>query len=214
MTSAAVAVNTEAPGIGQRGSGPYDWRRTRRRDRRRRRVELTPPVARYEQVARHLAARIYDGTYAAGDALPGAPSLAAALGVSQSVAQQAVELLERRGLVRRDVGRGTVVIDRRLYRVTVAGIRWAGDESAMKAAFDAASDGLAAAGRADPAVAGAGHAAAGPELEITMDVQAANPARAADAAWVVAEGACRDGWDLDGAAVHAEPAGAPDSGKP
>ncbi|HWG03235.1 MAG TPA: GntR family transcriptional regulator, partial [Trebonia sp.] len=51
------------------------------------------PVARYEQIARDLRQRILDGDWAPGVTMPGAPTLAAEYGVTQSVAQKALEVV-------------------------------------------------------------------------------------------------------------------------
>jgi GntR family transcriptional regulator len=67
-----------------------------------------------QQVAAQLEERILDGVWATGTRLPGERDLAAEFGVSRSTMREALELLERSGLVVRHQGRGTHVAPRRL----------------------------------------------------------------------------------------------------
>jgi len=174
-------------------------------------MDLTPPVARYEQVARHLKAQILSGAYQAGDTLPGAPALAGMLGTSQSVVQKAYEMLDAAGLVRSEVGRGTVVVARRRYQVRVEVPRRgaprdaAAEPGALRAALEDAA-------RNEAAITEIGFAGAGPYgASVLMTVEAADPRRAVDAGYPVVlaagvqAGWSWDGWGLDAASVSARP---------
>lgn len=100
--------------------GLYDWLRSKTpAPERTRHVELTPPVARYEQVARQLRERIIGGEFPEESTLPSGPDLADQLGVSQPVVQRAFEVLGRDGLVRMVPGRGTTVVRRQRWRVEI-----------------------------------------------------------------------------------------------
>jgi hypothetical protein len=204
MTSTGAVVNLK---LGINGYRQYDWRDAGTPRGRKRRVKLTEPVARYEQVARLLRQRITRGDWLPGVTMPGAPTLAAEYGVTQSVAQRALETIVAWGYARTGAGRGTVVLARRRYRAEVPDIRWTGGDVVIpEKAFTAAADAVAAAEETDPAVTDADLTGNGPLLAISMDVEAANPARAGDIAWAIAEVACRGGWDLAGASVQARPA--------
>lgn len=170
-------------------------------------MKLTPPVARYEQVARDLRRRILAGEWAPDVTMPGAPAISAEYRVTQSVAQKALETVVAWGLARTGAGRGTVVLARRRHYAEVWGIRWAtGGDVIPEAAFAAAADAVAEAEEASPVVTDADLTGSGVTLTIAMYADAANPARAGDIAWAIAEDACRDGWDLSAASVQARPA--------
>jgi GntR family transcriptional regulator len=66
------------------------------------------------QLAAQLEERILSGGWAAGTRLPGERDLATEFGVSRSTVREALEALERSGLVVRHQGRGTHVAPRRL----------------------------------------------------------------------------------------------------
>lgn len=169
-------------------------------------MELYGPAALYEQVAATLRRRIYAGEYAVGQALPSEEKLAAEFRRSRPLVNRALGKLVDEDLVSAEQGRGTFVLPRRLYRAEVGGICWTRDDVIAEEAFTAVADAVAAAEEADPAVADADLTGSGPRLAVAMDVEAANPARAGDIAWAIAEGACRDGWDLSAASVEARPA--------
>jgi DNA-binding transcriptional MocR family regulator len=179
-----------------------------------RRVELVPPVARYAQVARHLRGRIYAGEWVPGTTLPGAPSLSREYGVTQSVAQRALETLETSGLVRMESGRGSIVLDRRRWKTVVTLRRADGGTPSREQAEPA----LAAAAAAEPAVemAEAGvallpstHDTPGDWVLVTeMMVLASDVAVAVAISWGLVRDALRGegGWDLDEPNVSARPA--------
>ncbi|MGH3645704.1 MAG: GntR family transcriptional regulator [Micromonosporaceae bacterium] len=70
---------------------------------------VQPPKAQYEQIADWLRARILDGTYPPGSALPSEPALAAELGTSRVTVNRAIGLLRTAGLVKVRRGAGTYV---------------------------------------------------------------------------------------------------------
>jgi DNA-binding GntR family transcriptional regulator len=63
----------------------------------------------WAQIEAQLAERISSGGLQAGERLPPERELARALGVSRMTVRQALDVLARRGLVDRGVGRGTFV---------------------------------------------------------------------------------------------------------
>jgi DNA-binding GntR family transcriptional regulator len=63
----------------------------------------------WAQIEAQLAERIESGGLQAGERLPPERELARALGVSRMTVRQALDVLARRGLVDRGVGRGTFV---------------------------------------------------------------------------------------------------------
>ena len=64
-----------------------------------------------------LAELIIDGTLAAGDVLPTEPELCEEFGFSRTVVREALKLLEERGLVRVEQGRGTTVQPREAWNM-------------------------------------------------------------------------------------------------
>ena len=60
-------------------------------------------------VVEELSQRIISGTLAEGDVLPTEPALCEEFGFSRTVVREALKLLEQRGLVRVEQGRGTTV---------------------------------------------------------------------------------------------------------
>src|SRR5579864_9051572 len=72
----------------------------------------------HEQIEERLAHAIESGELAAGSRLPAERDLAAELGVSRMTLRQALDALERRGLVTRSVGRkgGTFVAQPKFER--------------------------------------------------------------------------------------------------
>lgn len=149
-----------------------------------RRVELTPPVSRYEQLADRIRREIFSGTRPPGSEISG-PKLSGELDVSQPVAQRAFEVLVREGLVRTAPGRKTVVLERRRFRAEVT------IGPAPGAAFRAARAGCARAMAAHPAVAeGALHLAEAGGLILAMVIEAAElPGAATVALGVARQGA-------------------------
>lgn len=180
-------------------------------------MELTPPVARYEQVARLLRRQILDGEIGPGTVLPGSPALARQKGVSQSVANRALEMLEALGLVRMEAGRGSVVLEQRRWRVTVT-VRRHGDPDVPFGVIDSATSALEAAAGTDPAVSGLSASyvlmpatrdtPGWPALVTEMTVLAADIGIAGVRAWGLVRDALRghEGWDLDEPSASARPA--------
>jgi len=159
----------------------------------------------YRQVAAQLRDRILAGRYPAGTPIPGQAVLAAEFRADVAVVNRAVGQLERERLVRVGHGRPTVVRGRRAYRAEVA-VGWARGETVPRAALDGAAQVLAAAEAADESLAAAVLLLSGAVLTIAVTVTAADAGHAADRAVRLAERACTDGWDLDGASVEARPA--------
>lgn len=200
-------VNLLPGPLGRPGPDLYDWREivVTRLGRIRRRMELTPPVARYEQVARQLRKRIFDGEFPPGTPLPSGPELSREHGVSQHAAQRALEQLEAEGLVRMESGRRTMVMPRFRYRAEAA-VQWAAPGAVPARAAKAAL-----ARYADPAVSGTEvrvRADMTPALLMAaMTVEAADPAQAVARCWAAvreALGTAGD-WDLAGACIEAQP---------
>lgn len=63
----------------------------------------------YREIADHLRERILDGTYLAGQALPGEEVLAKEFGVTRPTVRQGISELRAAGLVEASMGRGTFV---------------------------------------------------------------------------------------------------------
>ncbi len=72
-------------------------------------MPLEPPKARYSQIAEMLRARIEDGSYLPGSALPSESDLAAEFGVTRPTVNRAVGMLRMDGLVKVRRGAGTYV---------------------------------------------------------------------------------------------------------
>jgi GntR family transcriptional repressor for pyruvate dehydrogenase complex len=70
-------------------------------------LKQRPPL--HKEVAEHLSERIISGDLAAGDLIPTERELCETMGVSRTVVREAVKVLESRGLVRIERGRGTIV---------------------------------------------------------------------------------------------------------
>lgn len=168
-------------------------------------MKPTPPVAQYEQLARDLRQRILDGEWAPGVTLPGAPTLAAVSGVTQSIGQRALELLVSWRLVSTGAGRGTVVLPLAGYQTEMTLGR--ADGTAGQPA-DAATlrDALAAASDGDPMLDGLEVSAAGVAgWMVSAVVTAAHPGHAADQLAELVRAAALKGWDLAAASVSARP---------
>ena len=67
------------------------------------------PRASRAVVVEELARQIISGAFAAGDVLPTEPALCEQFGFSRTVIREALKMLEERGLVRVEQGRGTTV---------------------------------------------------------------------------------------------------------
>ncbi len=72
---------------------------------------LSSEVPLYFQLASVLREQILSGRYAMGDQVPTEAALVGEYGVSRITVRQALTMLEREGLVRREVGRGTFVTE-------------------------------------------------------------------------------------------------------
>lgn len=74
-------------------------------------MEIDRAEPHWPQVAAEIRRRIADGTYPAGERLPGSVALAAEFDVSQSTASRALASLRPEGLVYVVSGRGYFVAD-------------------------------------------------------------------------------------------------------
>lgn len=86
-------------------------------------AQISSPIPLYHQVSRILRQRIVDGTYPIGSRLAAEPELAAEFGVARATIRQAVAELVEAGLLSREQGRATFVlqVDRRRFGVTFRG---------------------------------------------------------------------------------------------
>lgn len=134
-------------------------------------MELTPPLAKYEQVARQLRAMILDGTYPPEQKLPSGPETGRKLGVSQNMAQKAFELLAREGLVQMSTGSGTTVLRRKAWRVEFAApLPGDGGDGALQEIESR----LEAAAGVQPAVTATSAKRADSEVRVTLTVESAD----------------------------------------
>lgn len=176
-----AVVNLVRPNLGHGARDLYDWLKTMGRMGGKRRVELTPPVSRYEQVAGQLRHRIFSGEFPSGSRLPSG-AREGEYPVSQPVVQRAFEVLAREGLVRMEPGRGTIVLERQWFRVEVI------IEPAPGEAFRTARSECEKAMAAHPAVAeGTLHLGDPSGLAMVMVVEAAELAGAATVALGIAK---------------------------
>ncbi len=76
-------------------------------------MDITPPQARYEQVADHLRQMITTGDLRPGDPLPSEQQLSEQYGLSRPTINKAVRLLVAEGMVTVEHGRGSFVKTRR-----------------------------------------------------------------------------------------------------
>ncbi len=81
----------------------------------------------YEQIKRHVLARIQDGTWRAGDAIPSEESFARQFGVSRMTVNRAIRELSDERVVERVQGSGTFVTQQK-YQSTLVEIRNIADE--------------------------------------------------------------------------------------
>lgn len=72
-------------------------------------LDRAAPAPAYAQIAERLVDLIESGRLTTGDRLPAERDLALWVGVSRMTARAALSALHRRGLIKRDVGRGTFV---------------------------------------------------------------------------------------------------------
>jgi DNA-binding FadR family transcriptional regulator len=84
---------------------------------RQRAPKVMPSSRRWETLVRALVARIVSGELAPGAAFPTEPSLALEFGVSRTVVREALKILEEKGLVDIQHGRGTRVEDQRRWNL-------------------------------------------------------------------------------------------------
>lgn len=79
-------------------------------------VDKTSPVPLYFQIAENLKAAIESGTVQPGDRLDNEIQLSERLSVSRPTVRQAIQRLTQEGLVVRQRGVGTVIVNRRIQR--------------------------------------------------------------------------------------------------
>ena len=72
------------------------------------------PVPLYAQLQTSLVERVHRGEWRAGEALPSESQLCGSYGVSRTVVRQALEGLERSGLIYRVKGRGAFIAERKV----------------------------------------------------------------------------------------------------
>jgi DNA-binding GntR family transcriptional regulator len=72
-------------------------------------IDHGSPVTPYRQLAAHIRARIHDGTYPEGRAIPSLTRLQQETGLAVTTIRRALGMLEEEGLVYRVPGRGTFV---------------------------------------------------------------------------------------------------------
>jgi DNA-binding transcriptional MocR family regulator len=164
-------------------------------------VKPTQPVARYEQIARDLRKRILDGDWGPGVTMPGAPTLAAEYGVTQSVGQKALEVVVSWRLARTGAGRGTVVLPLSDYRIEMI-LGMSGGAAIDPGADDALREALAEASEGDPMLDGLDVtpvSSAGATVSAVLT--AAHAGHAADRLAELVRAAAPKGWDLAGASV-------------
>lgn len=85
----------------------------------------------YERIKRHVLARIHDGTWKEGDAIPGEEALAREFGVSRMTVNRAIRELGDEQIVERVQGSGTFVAQQK-YKATLVEIRNIADEIAAR----------------------------------------------------------------------------------
>lgn len=172
------------PGDGTTSLYHY-WLRLRNRPGRNRRVEVTPPVSRYEQVARQLRERIFSGEYPPDSKIPSGWT-PGRYPVSQPVVQRACTVLVAEGLVSMEAGRGTTVLSRQRWLVSFES-RLPLDEEAREAALAAVRPALSQAAGEQPAVSGDETQRSAIGLLLTMTVESAELGGAVTAALPVAK---------------------------
>jgi DNA-binding transcriptional regulator YhcF (GntR family) len=182
-----AVVNPVPANPGGTVAGLYDWLRSVGRAGRMRRVEVTPPVSRYEQVARQLREQIFGGDYPPGSRIPSGWT-SGRYPVSQPVVQRACAVLEAEGLVRMEPGRGTTVLERRRWRVEIEA-PLPGSFGRGEAAAEAARVKSAIDGARQPAISGVLAQWVGARLVIMLTVESADLAGAVAAGLPVAKAA-------------------------
>jgi GntR family histidine utilization transcriptional repressor len=85
----------------------------------------------YVQIKRHVLARIQDGTWKEGDAIPSEEALAREFGVSRMTVNRAIRELRDEQIVERVQGSGTFVAQQK-YQATLVEIRNIADEIASR----------------------------------------------------------------------------------
>jgi len=83
----------------------------------------------YQTIKRHVLARIHDGTWKEGDAIPGEEALAREFGVSRMTVNRAIRELSDEQIVERVQGSGTFVAQQK-YQATLVEIRNIAEEIA------------------------------------------------------------------------------------
>ncbi|GAA1904168.1 GntR family transcriptional regulator [Streptantibioticus ferralitis] len=83
-------------------------------------MELQPPAARFQQIARHLADRIAAGEYSPGARLPSESEMMARWGVSKNTVRYALQELRNMGLAESQQGKGTFVLAAPAPAATIA----------------------------------------------------------------------------------------------
>lgn len=85
----------------------------------------------YQTIKRHVLARIHDGTWKEGDAIPGEEALAREFGVSRMTVNRAIRELSEEQIVERVQGSGTYVAQQK-YQATLVEIRNIAEEIAAR----------------------------------------------------------------------------------
>jgi DNA-binding transcriptional regulator YhcF (GntR family) len=157
---------------------------------RKRRMEVTPPVYRYEQLADSLRRRIFSGEFPPDSKLPSGTELARdpQLKMSQHTAQRALEVLEDEGLALIEVGRGTTVLGRRSWHLEFEA-RVPLDDRVRAKAVQAAAAALRAGTEGHPGISGATVMPSAAGFLMSVTVESAHLGGAVAAAFPIAQDA-------------------------
>lgn len=94
-------------------------------------MSTTPTPPAYQRVKQYVLARIHDGTWKEGDAIPGEEALAREFGVSRMTVNRAIRELSEEQIVERVQGSGTYVAQQK-YQATLVEIRNIAEEIAAR----------------------------------------------------------------------------------
>jgi len=161
-------------------------------------------------IAAEVRAAIFSGAYPVGAQLPTRARLAADKGVSAESISVVMRMLAAEGLLSLEQGRGTFVLPRRRYHVTVLVPRSGAPATASEG--QRLLTALEASAAKEPAVRGdLLPETSDDEITVSMVVESAGPPQAVTIAYAVARNARSphwdwDGWDLSAASVTARPA--------